>query len=180
MTQQSARLTPLACLKCAAPVTAGVHEVAWVCGTCGQGHLLDEEKGLLTLDVFFNQNIPPGKTGRPFWVALGQVRLEDRITYKGNEGRAAQEFWSAPRLFYVPAWECSLDEVLQMGSYLLRTPERMQPGSPAPFLPVTTPPGDLQALAEFMIVSLEAERRDALKTILFKVSLEPPQLWILQ
>ena len=45
----------------------------------------------------------------------------------------------------------------------------MQAGSPVPFLPVVTLPGDMQALAEFMIVTIEAERRDALKRVDFTV-----------
>lgn len=179
MSDAAVRLIPLVCLKCSAPVTAGVQEVAWVCGTCGQGHLLDEEKGLLPIDIFFSQNLQPGQPGRPFWVARGQVRLDQRITYKGDEGRAAREFWSTPRLFYAPAWECAVEALIQMGGELLRSPQAMQAGTPTAFLPVVTPPGDLQALAEFMVVSLEAERRDALKTIDFNLSLDPPQLWVL-
>jgi hypothetical protein len=179
MSDQSAQLLPLSCLKCSTPVTAGPNEVAWACATCGQGHLLDEVKGLLPIDVFFSKAIPPGKNGRPFWVARGQVAISQRETYRGDEGRSARAFWAEPRLFYAPAWECAIDEVLGMGSHLLRNPERMEPGSPAPFLPVVTPPSDLQSLAEFIIVSLEAERRDALKTINFNLTLEPAQLWVL-
>ena len=55
----------------------------------------------------------------------------------------------------------------------------MEPVSPGRFLPVTTPPEDMQSLAEFLVVTLEAERRDALKEIGFNVKLEEPQLWIL-
>lgn len=180
MSNTQVRLIPLACVKCQAAILAGVDEVAWVCESCGQGLILNEEKGLLAQDIYFSKAIAPGQKGRPFWVARGTVTITTRETYKGNELRAANEFWAAPRLFYVPAWDASLDEVIQMGSLLLRTPERMEPGSPAPFLPVVTSPGDLAALAEFMVVSLEADRRDALKKLDFTVQLEPAQLWVLR
>lgn len=180
MTQTPVRLIPLVCIQCRSAVSAQPDEVAWVCEQCGQGLLLDAEQGGLTaLDVFFSQAVPAGKRGRPFWVARGLVTITGRETYKGNETRAAQAFWESPRLFYIPAWEASLDEVIHLGSQLLRNPVAMQPGSRVPFLPVTTPPGDLRALAEFMIVSMEADRRDALKRIDFTLNLDPAQLWIL-
>lgn len=179
MTQVPVRLIPLVCVKCRAPLPAAPDEVAWVCEQCGQGQILDDEKGLLPMSVYFSKNVPQGKNGRPFWVARGQVSLTTRATYSGNEERAAREFWSAPRLFYVPAWDASLDETMQMGVYLLQNPQRMEVGSPVRFLPVVTPPGDLRAMAELFVVSVEADRKDKLKTVDFNLSLEPAQLWVL-
>jgi hypothetical protein len=180
------RLVPLTCVKCRAPIPANLDEIAWVCEQCGQGNLLDatpvpgpSESATHILDVFFSNAIKPGQKGRPFWVARGQVSLADRQTYQGNESRAAQEFWAAQRLFSVPAWETSLDEIVTTGVYLLRNPQRLSPGGPTPFLPVVTPPGDVRALVEFMIVSIEADRRDALRSITYDLKLEPLQLWIL-
>lgn len=178
------RLVPLLCVKCRAPIPAGPDELAWVCEQCGQGLLLDpapgpNEPATRALDIFFSDAVKPGQKGRPFWVARGQVTITDRQTYKGDEGRAARQFWAGPRLFYVPAWETALDEIISMGVYLLSNPARLQPGSPVPFLPVVTPPADMRALVEFMVVSIEADRRDALKTIRYDLKLEPLQLWIL-
>jgi hypothetical protein len=62
---------------------------------------------------------------------------------------------------------------------MLRSPVQLEPGPPCPFLPVVTPPEDLHALAEFIVYSLEADRKDALKTLRFTIRLEKPQLWIL-
>lgn len=179
MTQEPVRLIPMACVRCQAALPAKVDEVAWACAQCGQGLLLDDEKGLTGMDVFYANAIVPGKTGRPFWVSRGQVTITGRETYSGDEGRAARAFWSAPRLFYIPAYDTSLEDVVKTGVSLLRDPVRIEAGSPAPFLPVVTPPGDLRALAEFMILSIEAERRDALKKVTFDLQFDPPQLWIL-
>ena len=179
MSQTPVRLIPLVCVKCSSPVPANPDEVAWVCEQCGQGQILDEAKGLAALDVFFSRALQQGQRGRPFWVTRGTVSISARETYKGNEERAAREFWAAPRLFYIPAWDASLDETIAMGVQLLHNPQRIEQGTPVPFLPVTTGPGDLRALAEFMVVSIEADRRDAMKTINFGLTLEPAQLWVL-
>ena len=180
------RLVPLLCVKCRAPIPAQADELAWACDQCGQGLLLNaspqpgkEESATQALDIFFSNAIQPGMQGRPFWVALGQVTITERQTYKGDEGRAAREFWAAPRLFAVPAWETSLDEIISMGVNLLAHPQRLVPGAPVAFLPVVTPPADVRALADFLVVSIEADRRDALKTIHYDLKLEPLQLWVL-
>lgn len=180
MTQAPVRLIPLTCIRCHGPVQAQPDEVAWVCEHCGQGLLLSGEKGLVSLDIFFSKDIQPGEKGMPFWVARGTTQIRRRETYKGDEMRTAQEFWSSARLFYIPAWETSLEEVVSRGVALLRNPVRMESGPAAPFLPVTTPREDLSALAEFMVVSIEADRKDAMKSIDFDLSLEPAQLWIMR
>jgi hypothetical protein len=173
------RLIPLSCVKCQYAVPAQPDEVAWICEQCQQGLILDDARGLRPLDLFFSSALEPGKKGRPFWVAPGQVTITQRQTYKGNEARAAEQFWGAQRLFYVPAWEAELEEIVTTGVYLLRNPQGMQPGKPAQFLPAVTLPGDMQALCEFMIASIEADRRDALKRIDFTLQLQNPQMWIL-
>lgn len=174
------KLIPLLCPKCRAPVPAQTDEIAWVCDQCGQGMMIDTAQGARPQTMFFSCNIPAGKKGRPFWVSRGQVTITNRQTYKGDEGRAAREFWAEPRLFFIPAWECALDEVITLGAYLLKNPEAMQPGNPVPFLPVVASPGDVRALAEFLVLSIEAERRDALKTVNFDLQMESPQLWVLE
>jgi hypothetical protein len=180
------RLVPLLCIKCRAPVPAQPDEIAWVCEQCGQGLLLAAtpapsavDSVTQALDIYFSNAIVSGQKGRPFWVTRGQVNLTVRETYKGDEGRAAREFWASPRLFYVPAWETSLDEVVSTGVNLLRSPQRLDPGSRTPFLPVVVLPADVRPLVEFIVINIEAERRDALKTLNFDLKLEPLQLWVL-
>ena len=177
--QDLVRLIPLLCARCQAPIPAHPDEVAWVCQQCGQGLLIDGQTGARLQDFFFSDRLQPGLTGRPFWVSNGRVVIQRRETYHGDEGRAANQFWSAPRLFYIPAWAATLDEIVSTGVDLLKNPAALQAGSPAPFLPVVTLPVDIQAVAEFMILSIEAERRDALKRFDFQATLEPPHLWVL-
>lgn len=174
-------LVPLRCLRCETPVPAQVEEVAWVCAQCGQGLLLDESAGLVELEVHYASGLAEGKTGRPFWVADGRVRLE-RETYggfsKGGAGEA-EGFWGQARRFYIPAYACSLDELLEAGARFLRQPPPLEPGPAVKFLPAILSPEDLQALAEFIVVAIEAERPDRLKKVDVSVELFRPALWIL-
>jgi hypothetical protein len=183
MNQKPVRLVPLQCVKCQAPVRANVDEVAWVCEQCGQGLLLAqttaENISTVEIEVFFSNALPQGKPGYPFWVTSGTVNIARRDTYRGNEGKAAQAFWSAPRLFYVSAWAASLDDLVANGVRRLYEPVPMQAGSRTAFLPVVTLPADLRPLCEFMVMSVEAARSDYLKHVDFDIKLLPPQLWIL-
>jgi hypothetical protein len=183
MTQKPVELIPLLCVKCQAPVPARADEVAWVCAQCGQGLVLDSSPAGKTAacaqDIFFSSALVQGQPGRPFWVSSGTVTITRRDTYKGNESRAAQEFWSQPRLFFIPSWAASVEEVVTSGVQMIKTPLTMQPGSMMPFLPVVTLPEDMKALAEFMVMSIEAARHDALKHLEFDLKLAPPQLWVL-
>ncbi len=173
------RLIALECPRCSTPVPAQPDEVAWVCAQCGQGMLLSEETGVEPLEVFFSAGIAQNAKGSPFWVARGAVQSLGRQTYRGDSSREMAEFWAVPRLFYVPAYRLPVEEVVQAGVRLLRQPVRMEPGGRAAFHPVVMPPGDVRAIAEFIVMSIEAERKDALKELKFEIKLDPPQLWVL-
>jgi hypothetical protein len=188
-------LIPLLCLKCQTPVPAQPEEVAWACARCGQGLILDEAKGLALLEIQYDAGLARRSAeaqqskGRPFWVADGLVVVE-RQTYSGNKGNEAQRFWSEPHRFFVPAYTCPLETLLDMGPQMLLKPPALQPLPTLPpgevvsrpyidFAPVTLLRSDVQALAEFIVVAIEAGRSDMLKQLQVKVQLAEPVLWIL-
>jgi hypothetical protein len=188
-------LIPLLCIKCQTPVPAQAEEVAWVCARCGQGLILDETKGLAPLELRYDTSLAARSSGtqqnkgKPFWVADGLVVVE-RQTYSGNKSSEAQNFWNVPRRFYVPAYTCPLETLRSIGPQMLLKPPALQPLQIPPpgevasrpysaFEPVTLLRSDVQALAEFIVVAIEAGRSDMLKQIQVKVKLTEPVLWIL-
>jgi hypothetical protein len=172
-------LVPMFCTKCQSPVQAYPDEVAWVCPQCQQGLLLSDVHGLDTLLVHFSSTLTPPKAGFPYWVAMGQVNTLERMTFRGDESAAMFGFWQSPHSFFVPAFTVPLDQLVEFGSRLLKQPPSLQPGSPTAFQPVTLRPSDMQPVAEFIVLAIEAERRDQLRTLNFNLSLGAPELWIL-
>lgn len=170
-------LLPLVCIKCQAPVPAQPDEVAWVCKRCGQGLALDESKGLAPLEVQYLAGIPPNTQGRPFWVTDATVTVE-RQAYGLSKNSEAERYWAAPRRFFVPAYTCPLETLLDLGSRLLLQPPTLQAGPAVDFAPVTLPPGDVQSLVEFVVIAVEAGRSDMLKQVQVNARLTPPVLWI--
>ncbi len=175
---QPVSLLPLVCPQCATPVPAGTDERAWVCAQCGKGLALDEERGLAPLAVHYSARIPRGGSGKPFWMALGSIRLQ-RETFAGDKDRDAERFWSQPRRFFVPAFDCPLETQLSLGNQMLLQPPDLQEGPAAPFEAVTVGPEDVKALAEFIAMTIEAGRDDKLKEVRFTLDLAEPELWIL-
>ncbi len=173
-------LVPLKCIRCDTPVPANPDEVAWVCQQCGQGMRLEEPEGLVPQPVRYATGIPPGQKGRPFWVTSGVVRLQREVQSSFRKhNRAATKFWSAPRPFFVPAFDCDLDTLIETGVALLRNPPRLADGPAAPFEPVTLAREDVTPLIEFIVIAIEAERKDNIKTISFEIRCDEPDLWIL-
>jgi hypothetical protein len=177
---QPVELIPLVCPQCSTPVPAEVEEVAWVCAQCGQGLSLDEEKGLAPLEVHYAAGVAANTRGKPFWFAEGRVSMQ-RDTYSSSrkDTQAAQQFWSQPRQFFIPAFSAPLETLLGFGMQLLRQPPNLQAGSKADFDPVVLHLEDVKAAAEFIVVAVEAERRDKVKQIEFTLQLSSPVLWIL-
>ncbi|MBI4926318.1 MAG: hypothetical protein HY835_01035 [Anaerolineae bacterium] len=173
------RLIPLQCPRCDTPVLAKLDEVAWVCEQCGQGMKISDERGTDAMDVFFSAALPQNKPGFPYWVARGAVRPLVRSTYHRDSSEEMNAFWATPRLFYVPAYALEIEKVVAAGVSLLHKPVRMEPGARTAILPVVLPPEDVFRVAEFVVMSVEADRRDALKEFKFDLKLDPVQLWIL-
>ena len=173
-------LVPLVCIQCSTAIPAGVEEVAWVCAQCGQGMVLDEAHGLEALDIHYAADIPQNSTGKPYWVADGQVTLE-RVTYSsaGEHREAAEQFWGQARQFFVPAFQAPLESLLEVAKAMLLNPPRLSSGPATPFEAVTLKREDLSAAAEFIVMAIEAERKDKIKRIDFELKLSKPVLWIL-
>jgi hypothetical protein len=175
-------LVPLLCLNCETPVPAEVDQVAWACAQCGQGLLLDAAEGLGPLDIHYARGIPSGKTGKPYWVASARVSLERAAEGGGWFDRIehhSEHFWEGERRFYVPAFTMSLDDLLDLSQEMLVNPPDLDEGPAVSFAPVSLSPTDLPALIEFIVLGIEAGRKDKVTSIDISVELDTPTLWIL-
>jgi hypothetical protein len=145
---------------------------------CGQANYLDDEQGLQPLDIYYDNNLAQNATGKPYWVADGQVTLQ-RETFGSSKNNDAQLFWSQPRRLLIPAYRAPLETLLSQATDLLLNSPKLQAGPNARFEPVTMAMQDITAAAEFIIVAIEAGRSDRLKKVDFQLKLSKPALWIL-
>jgi len=175
-------LVPLQCVKCATSIAAQPDEVLWVCETCGQAQILNAGQTLEPLTIHYSSWLPQQGVGKPVWVAAGSAALQREIygkIFNGDKTEEMRAFWSVPRWFFIPAYSLPLDSLLQTGVEKILSPQPLQEGGPRlPFLPVTVLPEDVKPLAEFVVLALEADRKDNLRTLNFDLQLQPPELWI--
>lgn len=90
--------------------------------------------------------------------------------------------WQELQRFYVPAWELSVHQVQDIGSRLVqRQPEMRFVEQPAGLnlIPATVNPADAHRLLEFIVLAIEAGRRDWLKEIDFELEVGDPELYVL-
>jgi hypothetical protein len=175
-------LVPLNCTRCATPLAAEPNEFVWACGQCGQGLALHDEKGLLPLELNYHADLKPQVHGWPFWVGLAQVSVRrDSTGFRRSHGEA-NEFWAQPRQFFIPAYDAEIDILIQVAGQLLRNPRPLTP-APAdtrhPFAPITLPHSDVRSLAEYLVVAIEAERKDKIESVQYSLDMKQVDLWIL-
>jgi hypothetical protein len=173
-------LVPMYCIQCSARIPANPNEYAWRCSECGQGQRLAATDELVPCEIHFHADLEEGQPGFPYWVLRGQVEIHRTVAKpKADESEKAAEFWSRPHTFFVPAFECTLDEMIYRGGKLLMVPPGLESGSATSFHPVTLPMDDSLQLIDFLVAVIEADRSDALKRLQVTKNLSSPELWII-
>jgi hypothetical protein len=173
----SVELVLLKCIQCSTPVPAEEDEVAWVCATCGRGLLLTETE-LVPLGVNWAAGRgQSGQPGRPVWVFSGTVEIARRESYSGRGG--ADELWRNPVRLFVPAYTCPLQELEDVGARLTRQQPALTPGPAGSLAGCTLLPAEARQVAEFIVLTIEAERNDKLKTIDIRLNVGAPELWVM-
>jgi len=175
----SVELVLLKCLRCTASVPAQEEEVAWVCVQCGQGMQLTST-GLAPLTV--NWAAARRKTSEirwlPFWVFSGTIKFIRRESYSGRS--ESDKLWKAPRRFYVPAFPAPLEHIETLGADLTRKQVALKAGPAIGALTSCTLfPGDARQAVEFVVLTIEADRKDKLRAVEFTLDLGESELWVL-
>jgi hypothetical protein len=176
----SIELIPLLCMNCETPVPAENNQVAWSCTRCGQGLLLDENEGLVAQEIHYAPSRSSDQKGKPFWVTRGQVSLERDAHQEwfDRSQKQAGKFWGETKLFVIPAFTLPLEELIDLSIKIFSDPPEFAEGPNMPFIPVTLSPIDISSLVEFIVLAVEAGRKDKVKRLDISVTLEKPTLWI--
>lgn len=120
----------------------------------------------------------------PFWLLPARVEITSRSVQSGNrtDAEMAQRFWAEQRPMFVPAWDLPARAARELGSRMLHEKPAYRaidrPESAGMHV-ATIDPDDARKLLEFIIVTVEANRRDWLRDLQFQVEVGTPQLWAL-
>lgn len=177
----SVQLVPMKCIKCATPMRAEEDEIAWTCEKCAQGMLLTAN-GLAPLTIqWANTKAGTNIKWYPFWSFTGTVRFARRDSFGGRS--EPDKLWNEPQRFFIPAYAARLQELETIGAELLKKRLNPMPSDSRPAAsqlpPVAVFPDDARHAAEFVVLTIEADRKDKLKSASFTIQTSEPELWVL-
>lgn len=176
------KLLALRCPTCAQSLKPQNPEVIVLRCDCGTAVSLSDT-GLSTTNLQFAAPIVEKfDAWLPLWVFNGRVNITSRQT-QGRNRQAQQDseqLWNHPRRLYVPAWDLPTETASQLGGDLVqRQPsfERTTRPDNLPFIEAVVTPEDALKLLEFVVLNVEAARKDWLKDLQFHIETTTPQLW---
>lgn len=177
------KLLLLRCPQCQSPLTPGPLDVVVGCTQCFAAVAMEEE-GLHLVDVQYTAAKSSVEQWLPFWVFNGRVHLSQRHTQGGSSSaqKEAEKFWSTERRLYVPASDMEMATARQIGQRFVEDQIRLTAvPRPAEALlsAATVTASDGLKLLEFIVLSLEAERKDWLRELRFRIEAGEPELWAL-
>lgn len=181
------KLVLLRCPNCGRALTPENDDVVVACNHCRTPVAIARD-GPSRISVRFavsGDEIGRQDAWHPFWVFSGKVNISRRETQGGARSGAKDSaaLWGSPRRLYVPAWELSMRIAQEVGSRLVQEQPRFrfvdQPQE-SRLVAATVTPGDARRLLEFVVLAIEARRRDWLKDLDFAMDLDQPELWALQ
>ena len=178
------RLIALRCPTCTEPLAVENNDVVVVCHNC-QTMVAISQNGAVKMPVSFvaarSEHITE-KEWVPFWVFNGRVNIRKRQLQGGrSDDKDSERLWGVPRALYVPAWELSMEIAQNVGSQMIQgQPKLQQIERPqgSQFVSATVTPNDARKLLEFIVLAIEARRKDMLKKLEFDLEVGEPQMMV--
>ena len=178
------KLLLLRCPLCAEPLAPDTPEaVVFECPACQTAVSIDDT-GLSTQTVQFVAPAPAEAEKvtdwLPFWLFEGQVHIDKRETQGRARAAEVEHLWGEPRRLFVPAWTVDMHNARDIGSTLVQRQPVFVPverPSTARMRTVTATAVDARKMLEFIIITIEAQRDDWLRSIEFRMELGNPTLY---
>ncbi len=177
------KLLALRCPQCGQklePQQADV--VAIACAHCFTAVAV-HQNGLQPLDVYYAAPAQEHvERWLPFWVFHGRVHIQRRDSQGGSKGadKEAAQLWQQVQRLYAPAWHLPVAQARELGSRLVQAQPLFQaiPRPDAALISETVIlPEDGLKLLDFIVLTIEAERKDWLRDLKFTIEAGPPALW---
>ncbi len=180
------KLLALRCPNCGAHLQPENDAIVLACHNCFLPVAIAVD-GLKRMKIWFavsNQNLEESRNWFPFWVYKGRINIQYRETQSGwrTKEKDSDRLWGSPRQLFIPAWDLDLHSAQDIGSRLIvKQPAYNFVDQPAEYqlTTATVKPDDAKRLLEFIVLAIEARRKDWLKDLKFEIDVGKPQLWAL-
>ena len=178
------KLLALRCPNCAEPLKLDNDAIVIACHSCFKPVAI-AANGPQLMKIWFATMDPDQKQVDkwvPFWVYEGRVNILQRETQSGwrSNDEDAGRFWDSTRQLFIPAWDLDLHRAQDIGSRMIvNQPQFNFVAQPTKYelVEAAVKPDDAERLLEFIVLAIEARRKDWLKNLEFKIDVGKPQLW---
>ncbi len=160
-------LINLDCPACGSAMTAGPHDIIFLCGHCGSGAVLGE-KGLDVVESAALLPVPGrhATLWRPGWLIEADVSVHERRTMGGR----ATPGWSQPRTFVIPAFFLSLEDMTPLALALSSATGTPREVPRKPCQGGTLALEDALIFIRYLVVGAEVSRPDDLASLTVEIT----------
>lgn len=169
------KLEAIKCKNCGSGLVVEINDNITYCGSCGSGfEIINGE--LSPIEINFASAAIPGNSEmvyKPFWLIKADVEILERTSsggfFKNLFGGKQENTGSI--IFYIPAFYCNLDSVKELASaFTQKNPVASPQKYNAKITGFAYGKEDAKKLAEFLLISFEAEKSDMMKTFRYNIN----------
>lgn len=177
--------------------------IALKCPTCGQNLLPKSneavvisclncltavslhQSGIKAIPISYAKPTGKADVWLPMWVYNGRVILNRRKSQGSSKGaeKDAAKTWDTVQRLFAPAWQEAIPQAREIGSrFTLKQPmlSAIEPTSEDSFaIEATVSQEDGLKLLDFIVLSVEAGRKDWLQDVQFEIQVNGQELWAL-
>jgi len=168
------KLEAIKCKNCGSGLVVEINDYVTYCGSCGSGFEIVNGE-LQPIEINFASTVIPGNSEvvyKPFWLIKTKVEILERTSAGGfmkNLFGGSSES-SGEIAFYIPAFYCTLDNLKKVATaFTQRNPVASPQKYNAKLTGFAYGKEDAKKLAEFLLISFEAEKSDTMKTFRYNI-----------
>ncbi len=176
------KLIALKCVSCDSGLVVEVNDNVVYCSSCGSGYEIINDK-LVPIEINFAKPLIQGKgemVYKPFWLMKIYVNILSRNSSGGwisNLFGSNKNQTEGEVLFYVPAFWMTIDSVKNIGgTFTLKNPVASPQKYNVKMTGFNFSKDDAKKIAEFIFLSIEAEKSDTLKSIQYKLDVKSTEV----
>lgn len=168
-------LKALTCAKCGSGLVVEVNDNITYCTSCGSGFEINDGD-LNSIEINFAAAAIRGEGEviyKPFWYIKAHVEILERKAsgnFLKNLFGGSGENAAGDIIFYIPAFYCSLESMKNIATqFTVRNPVASPQKYNTKLVGFAYGKEDAKKLAEFILISMEAEKSDTMKSFKYKI-----------
>ncbi len=175
-------LEAVKCKKCASGLVVEVNDNIVYCSSCGSGfEIIDGEFSPIEINFAAAALRSEGEMiYKPFWLLKTKINIQERKAsgnFLSNLFGGSIENPTGEISFYVPAFYCPIETMKILSTqFTMRNPVASPQKYNTKLVGFDYGKQDAKKLAEFILISLEAEKNDTMKSFKYEMNFESMEI----